>query len=224
MQRSFASLPPSRRASIPTLSISDTHGDVQMNLDSDRPTKKRKVEVQSHASSPIQSSPMEGIETTTLEDEQIRQGSYRRATWIATAYGQSHASLRPGTRAIRSSTLPQTPWTDGNHSEPLPGRIRTPCRYRVDISVPNSPDSLSTPQDAPLLESKRHADYFPWTGGHLEDITTAEVVKAGYWDKAPAPLEKESNTARAPLYKGLSKRDISLYWFSRRRCPASRPN
>lgn len=177
-----------------------------MSFDSDRPTKKRKIEPHSHASSPIQSSPMEGLEKTTSGDEKTQQENLKCATWIATAYGESHSSLRSGTRAVRANALPQTPWTDGNLSERLPGRIRTPCRYRVNVVVPHTPDSLLPPQDAPLLESKRHADYFPWMGNHLEDTITAEVVKSGYWDKAPAPLEKESNTARAPLYNAFKNR------------------
>ncbi|ETI22853.1 hypothetical protein G647_06930 [Cladophialophora carrionii CBS 160.54] len=98
--------------------------------------------------------------------------------------------------------LPPRPWRaiQASHAveEPKPTH-----RSRVNIPVPNTPDSIELPSAVPHFVPRKPAGFFPWTGKHAEDILSDTNVKTGYFDKAPTPTEKELNTARVPLYNAF---------------------
>ncbi|KIX02277.1 uncharacterized protein Z518_08216 [Rhinocladiella mackenziei CBS 650.93] len=98
--------------------------------------------------------------------------------------------------------LPARPWRLLQHSKSTDDSKPT-HRSRVNLPVPNTPDSLEVPTSAPQFVSKKPAGFFPWTGKHPEDILSDINVKQGYFDKPPNPTEKELNTARVPLYNAL---------------------
>lgn len=98
--------------------------------------------------------------------------------------------------------LPARPWSTNPPSKPADNPAPT-HRSRVNLPVPNTPDSLETPASAPHFVAKRPAGFFPWTGKHPEDVLSENNVKHGYFDKPPNPTEKELNTARVPLYNAF---------------------
>jgi hypothetical protein len=98
--------------------------------------------------------------------------------------------------------LPPRPWRTPEQSnaveEPKPTH-----RSRVNVPVPNTPDSIELPSAVPHFVPRKPAGFFPWTGKHAEDILSDANVKTGYFDKPPNPTEKELNTARVPLYNAF---------------------
>lgn len=174
-----------------------------MNLPiDDRPTKRRKIE--DHDSP--RSSEANGNTNQDEQGENRKSRKYHRASW-ATAVCARPAKVAPvKSESAGLPPLPVRPWVNEDKDEPPTGRIRTPCRVRADVAVPNVPDSLQQPNGVPLLETNRPIDYFPWTGKHPEDVINQTNVEKGYWDRAPQPIERELNTAKAPLYNAFKHR------------------
>ena len=92
-------------------------------------------------------------------------------------------------RAIQAAKAPE---------EPKPSH-----RSRVNVPVPNTPDTIGLPFSVPHFVPRKPAGFFPWTGKHPEDNMSDTNVKTGYFDKPPTPSEKELNTARVPLYNAF---------------------
>ena len=198
-QRSMSHLPTVR-----TFSNRADSGDVSILSDSDERSAKRR-RIVSQGASPVSGPELEPMlwekEPTSLPLK--KSTDYAPATWqeAITQQRRKPSSQKPTSGEL--PPLPSTPWVPGQTPDPAPVRARTSCRYRVNIPVPNVPDTLKCSTLAPKLDSKKAADYFPWTGKHAEDIITEQNVKHGYYDRAPNPPERELNTARAPLYSAF---------------------
>lgn len=197
-QRSLPSVPTRTTSYNPNTTV-----DPSVASDNDqRPLKRRKLEV--HAASPL---PVNGRlsneESQTTEQKNAR---YIAASWSATR--SDHAVRKSGSviGAKHLPSLPVPPWGNEVPVDPPMIKVRTSCRTRADISVPNTPDTLRCSSDCPILEPKKPADYFPWTGKHPEDVINETNVKQGYYDRAPQPPERELNTAKAPLYNAFKHR------------------
>jgi mediator of RNA polymerase II transcription subunit 12 len=98
--------------------------------------------------------------------------------------------------------FPPRPWKLAQASK-APEEAKPSHRSRVNIPVPNTPDSIGLPSSVPHFVPRKPAGFFPWTGKHPEDLMSDTNVKSGYSDKAPTPTEKELNTARVPLYNAF---------------------
>ncbi|GAW15462.1 hypothetical protein ANO14919_048720 [Xylariales sp. No.14919] len=48
-----------------------------------------------------------------------------------------------------------------------------------------------------------HADFYPWRGGHPEDQFSDNIIRIGYFDKAPAQPAQEAASAKAALFPSL---------------------
>lgn len=167
-----------------------------------RPTKRRKVE--SHATSSL---PLVGNSRIEEPDSTEQKNTkYIAASWSATLLGASVRKSVPAAGAKHVLSLPAPPWGNEGPVDASIIRIRTSCRTRADVSVPNTPDTLQCSSECPILEPKKPADYFPWTGKHPEDVINETNVKQGYFDRAPQPPERELNTAKAPLYNAFKHR------------------
>jgi len=170
----------------------------------DRPSKRRKVS--SHGSSPAPGAITDSGEGKPSQADQADSTRYISTTWVAALSGRTNTSTSESTDVKHSLPLPKSPFGLGEPAERSTARVRTSCRYRADVPVSNTPDSLKCPSTAPVLEPRRPADYFPWTGKHAEDVINESSVKNGYWDRAPHPPERELNTAKAPLYNAFKHR------------------
>lgn len=175
------------------------------DMGEDRPAKRRKVEgdAQVHlASIPNTASPLPKAADTQFDN------STARLQWIKPSAVRS--SLTKGRGKVEEEdsseddmpTLPPRPWRVAQMTkvadEPKPSH-----RLRVNIPVPNTPDSIDFPATAPHFVPRKPAGFFPWTGKHPEDVLSDTNVKTGYFDKPPNPTEKELNTARVPLYNAF---------------------
>ena len=47
------------------------------------------------------------------------------------------------------------------------------------------------------------ADFYPWRGGHPEDQFSDNIIRIGYFDKAPAQPTQEAASAKAALFPAL---------------------
>lgn len=56
----------------------------------------------------------------------------------------------------------------------------------------------------------RYADFFPWTGTHPEDQFSENVIRHGYFDKAPAVPQGESTSARPTMAAALKSKPSLL--------------
>lgn len=203
-QRSFNTVPTLssfRRASVPALSSQGGNQDVLTASDHElRPNKRRKVE--STVASPENIAPALGA----LDEAKRDAGKYAYAKWKGTSAGceqKPNSTVFPGDEPV---LLPRLPHAASHVLDPSSSRLRSSCRYRTIVKVPNTPDLLQCPGDAPRLEYNKSADYYPWTGKHPEDVINETNVKSGYWDRAPQPADRESNTAKAPLYNAFKHR------------------
>lgn len=171
----------------------------------DRPAKRRKVDgdqSSNHASTNKNPSVTASNPNSLLD---ARSPHLRLVKFSAMHQGirNSHAKDEEGTSSDEElPELPARPWKKTKHAN-LAGEPKPTHRSRVNIPVPNIPDSLASPPSAPQFVSKRPAGFFPWTGKHPEDILSDINVKQGYFDKPPNPTEKELNTARVPLYNAF---------------------
>ena len=103
---------------------------------------------------------------------------------------------------MKSTTCHRAPWRVPPASK-ASENSKPSHRSRVQIPVPNTPDSIELPSSVPHLVPKRPASFFPWTGKHPEDVLSDINVKTGYFDKPPNQTEKELNTARVSLYNAF---------------------
>ncbi|KAI8632755.1 transcription mediator subunit Med12 [Xylariaceae sp. FL1651] len=83
------------------------------------------------------------------------------------------------------------------------------------INAPAKKDSrpkpfvLEVPPEAPRYsnmgkqEPCGYADFYPWRGGHPEDQFSDNIIRIGYFDKAPAQPTQETASAKAPLLPAL---------------------
>lgn len=174
------------------------------SLVDDRPVKRRKIE--DHDSPSKSRAVPRGNQEIPKEERQAIKNRYKRANWAVafSVHSEKSPSLESEPKTL--PPLPDTSWYATKHEEPPQGRVRTSCRVRANVAVPNVPDSLQQPSKVPVLESKKPIDYFPWVGKHPEDVINETNVKQGYWDRPPHPLERELNTARAPLHNALKHR------------------
>ncbi|KAK5087186.1 RNA polymerase II mediator complex subunit [Lithohypha guttulata] len=204
-QRSYNALPTtssSPRVSGPFFPTQDGPQEVHMTSELDiRPVKRRKVDS-------TDTSPKSAITNLDGSDEpqQIDQRKYVGASWVTALAAHDGVQASVGAYSEKTTPLPRMPWSASSASNLPPARVRTSCRYRVDAKVSNTPDSLQCPSNAPTLEPKKPADYYVWAGNHPEDATNENNVKAGYWDRAPQPPERESNTAKPALYNAFKHR------------------
>ncbi|KAI1436400.1 transcription mediator subunit Med12 [Xylaria sp. CBS 124048] len=53
------------------------------------------------------------------------------------------------------------------------------------------------------ITSPGHADFYAWRGGHPEDQFSDNIIRIGYFDKAPAQPGQEAASARATLFPAL---------------------
>ncbi|KAF2968994.1 hypothetical protein GQX73_g4565 [Xylaria multiplex] len=110
---------------------------------------------------------------------------------------------------------------DGD-STPLPmpprrARFAAPTKrfQPPPMNAPTKKDSrpkpfvLDAPSDAPRYSSMGkqepcgHADFYPWRGGHPEDQFSDNIIRIGYFDKAPAQPTQEAASAKAALFPAL---------------------
>ncbi|KAI1295750.1 transcription mediator subunit Med12 [Xylaria venustula] len=51
--------------------------------------------------------------------------------------------------------------------------------------------------------SSGHADFNPWRGGHPEDQFSADIIRIGFFDKAPTNMSQETGSAKATVFPAL---------------------
>ncbi|KAI1181140.1 transcription mediator subunit Med12 [Nemania sp. FL0916] len=97
-----------------------------------------------------------------------------------------------------------------------PGK-KDPRSKSVALDVPNEAPRYSTMGKQELCGTLRknegprphanpspgYADFSPWRGGHPEDQFSDNIIRIGYFDKAPAQLAQEATSARATLFPAL---------------------
>lgn len=118
--------------------------------------------------------------------------------------------------------LPFRPWKnspalDKQNKKHILDRKSTP-----DGEVQTTPYRLDAPEIAPIFEEDSkakftafsvqadkdcadHADFFPWTGNHPEDVLNEQAAKQGYYDRVQVS-QNETNTARPSLYAVFKNR------------------
>ncbi|EXJ58173.1 hypothetical protein A1O7_05598 [Cladophialophora yegresii CBS 114405] len=177
------------------------------DIGDDRPAKRRKMEGEGqlleHAPSHNTLTPVLSQPADAGDDDRTVQ-----LRWVK----PSAIRLRAGNFPVKDEEngdgeddvpeLPPRPWRTNQAfnavEEPKPSH-----RSRVNIPVPNTPDSIELPSAVPHFVPRKPAGFFPWTGKHAEDVLSDTNVKTGYFDKPPNPTEKELNTARVPLYNAF---------------------
>ena len=192
---------PSRRPSIDGLpgafprASTDTSSALAEDLDDGRAAKRRKLD-QTDPSSPV------GNATVHPTSRAIEENSIR--LW------------RPGTDPVpldhtvnqdqeepdpKPPPWPARPWK----TRPTPKLTfeegKCGDRTRKKVPVPNIPDKIAPPANAPGLGKCGLAGYFAWGGKHPEDSMSESHVKHGYSDRPPNPAEKELASGRSTLYK-----------------------
>lgn len=187
---------------MPSLSSQRGNEDVLAASDHEpRPIKRRKIESAATSPSPAIPAPI------LPEDTRLDASKYVRASWDTFGAEDSSRSTCRAPVLDDPTLLPKLPLAASHIPDPSSSRTRSSCRYRAIIRVPNKPDALHCPGDAPLLELDKPADYYPWKGHHPEDVINETNVKSGYWDRAPQPADRESNTAKTPLYTAFKHKN-----------------
>jgi mediator of RNA polymerase II transcription subunit 12, fungi type len=83
-----------------------------------------------------------------------------------------------------------------------------PWSFEVPAAAPHytKPGRNETPKTFSSIssttantQSKGHADFFPWTGDHAEDHFSENVIRTGYFDKAPI-AQTETSSAKGALF------------------------
>ncbi|KAI1335325.1 transcription mediator subunit Med12 [Xylariaceae sp. FL0016] len=88
---------------------------------------------------------------------------------------------------------------------PLPTPTTAPAKKEPRTKNYN----LEVPVDAPRYsnmgkqEPTGFADFYPWKGGHAEDQFSDNIIRHGFFDKAPAQSTQEAASAKAPLFPAL---------------------
>ncbi|OAP60061.1 hypothetical protein AYL99_05063 [Fonsecaea erecta] len=171
----------------------------------DRPVKRRKIETSPNSNQTSNHSVTSFPARVSDSHVDTKTVAWR---WLKpSAVRATIANSRRGEEEENSSEdevpeLPPRPWRTIRvakaSDKPTPTH-----RLRVDVPVPNTPDSIQVPSSAPQFVPKKPVGFFPWTGKHPEDILNDNNVKNGYFDKPPNPTEKELNTARVSLYNAF---------------------
>ncbi|ORY67302.1 transcription mediator subunit Med12 [Pseudomassariella vexata] len=92
---------------------------------------------------------------------------------------------------------------------PIPRPQTTPAPAPVKKDTRPKPFVLETPTAAPRYsnmgkqEPSGYADYYPWNGDHPEDRFSENIIRNGYFDRAPPQLQTEMASAKAPLFPSL---------------------
>ncbi|KMU84458.1 hypothetical protein CIHG_02243 [Coccidioides immitis H538.4] len=100
--------------------------------------------------------------------------------------------------------LPVRPWRyrPQGHSS----REETPrVNQNAGAEVQTTPFCIEVPEAAPIFDSGKPLDFYPWKGDHPEDSLTDQTAKQGYYDRVQVS-QNESNTARPSLYVQLKHR------------------
>ncbi|KAI0397683.1 transcription mediator subunit Med12 [Xylariaceae sp. FL0594] len=96
-----------------------------------------------------------------------------------------------------------------------PPTHNTPAKkdLRAKPFAPEVPPNA--PRYAPLnkQEPLGYGDFFPWRGGHPEDQFSDNIIRIGYFDKAPAQLAQETASAKSMLFPAM-KNKIGLHALS----------
>ncbi|KIW32756.1 uncharacterized protein PV07_04280 [Cladophialophora immunda] len=171
----------------------------------DRPTKRRKIEAEpnsnqvanNHNISLPAKAPDSHVDTKAVYWRWAKPSAIRAA-----GAGSKKKQEEENSSEDDAPELPPRPWTTTRAAK-VADKPTPTHRSRVDIPVPNTPDSIQVPSSAPQFVPRRPVGFFPWTGKHPEDILNDNNVKNGYFDKPPNPTEKELNTARVPLYNAF---------------------
>jgi mediator of RNA polymerase II transcription subunit 12, fungi type len=177
----------------------------------DRPAKRRKVDTKSEGSqaplvddgpapSPAYTSGPESVQTTA-QWRWAKPSTVRR--W---AEGDDEIDEAEAQQGVQSKDklpeMPPRPW----RATQLPRVEEDPKpthRSRINVPVPNAPDSIDMPSTAPHFVPRKPAGFFPWTGMHPEDSLSETNIKTGFFDKPPQNPEKELNSARVSLYNAF---------------------
>ncbi|KIW81201.1 hypothetical protein Z517_04226 [Fonsecaea pedrosoi CBS 271.37] len=176
-----------------------------VETEEDRPIKRRKIEADSnsnqvanhHNTSLPDKVSDPHVDNKTVYWRWVRPSAIRAAVANSRSKEEEDTSSEDGL-----PELPPRPWRTARVAK-VADKAAPTHRSRVDIPVPNTPDSIQVPSSAPQFVLKRPVGFFPWTGKHPEDILSDSNVKNGYFDKPPNPTEKELNTARVPLYNAF---------------------
>lgn len=131
----------------------------------------------------------------------------------------SSLSPRP---AQDSEAIPKPmplPVRPGQHAPPVSGKSRAAPSTTVKKDARPKPYVLEVPAAAPTyspngmlnslgltgaegLTRVGHADFFPWTGNHLEDQFSEPVIRQGYFDKAQM-TQNETGSAKPSIFPAL---------------------
>ncbi|EXJ68927.1 uncharacterized protein A1O5_07859 [Cladophialophora psammophila CBS 110553] len=171
----------------------------------DRPTKRRKIEADTKSDHAVNyhnpSLPANAPDPN--EDNKAVHWRWVKPSALRAAIANSQSKEEEGNSSEDDvPDLPSRPWRSTRAAKAA-DKPKPTHRSRVDIPVPNTPDSIQVPSSAPQFVPKRPVGFFPWTGKHPEDVLNDSNVKNGYFDKPPNPTEKELNTARIPLYNAF---------------------
>lgn len=109
-------------------------------------------------------------------------------------------------REAKPPPLPARPWKVNAITKLTFEESKCGDRTRKKIPVPNVPDKLESPGNAPRFGARSLGGYFPWVGKHPEDVLSESNIKLGYHDKPPNPQEKEFASGKSSLYITLKHR------------------
>lgn len=118
--------------------------------------------------------------------------------------------------------LPPRHWKNTVSVDKQDRRAVVERKRTTDGEVQTTPYRLEAPDLAPALKEDRtprpcfplefpansptvHADFFPWTGNHPEDVMNEQTAKSGYYDRVQVS-QNETNTARPSLYTVFKNR------------------
>lgn len=115
---------------------------------------------------------------------------------------------------VKSMPLPVRP----GHHAPAPDKARVVSGYSLKKDARPKPYVLEVPTAAPHyspngmlnhsprkscpLTSGGHADFFPWTGNHLEDQFSEAAIRQGFYDKSQM-TQNETGSARTSIFPSL---------------------
>jgi hypothetical protein len=177
----------------------------------DRPAKRRKVETRFEDSQPPVVEDGSGPPSAaTSEPENVERTAHWRWAKPSAIRKWAEAETKvEKTEAQQSKSgedklpeMPPRPW----RATQLPRVEEDPKpthRSRINVPVPNLPDSIDMPSTAPHFVPRKPAGFFPWTGMHPEDSLSEANIKTGFFDKPPQNPEKELNSARVSLYNAF---------------------
>ncbi|OAL27966.1 hypothetical protein AYO22_03181 [Fonsecaea multimorphosa] len=168
----------------------------------DRPTKRRKIEANPNSNRIVNNrnpSLPAKVSDSNVDAKVVHWRWVNPSAIRAAAANSQSEEEEENSSEDDVPELPPRPWRTTRAAK-VTDKPTPTHRSRVDIPVPNAPDSIQIPSSAPQFVPKKPVGFFPWTGKHPEDVLNDNNVKNGYFDKPPNPTEKELNTARFSLY------------------------